>query len=201
VWKRYIEELYPKVDFLFYFHPKIGSDLLSLLKQEQFAYPVYIDIKDEFNKLNNFPTNLQYQCVLLNRDNEVILIGNPVYQFKLWELYKQIISGKISSKIPVTTIEVKQDEIELKDLKMGKTSTATFILKNTGERPMFIKRVQTSCGCTVPDWDKQLIGSGKSTKVKVKITPEEKGYFNKTITVHCNTEEGQILLKVSGMVK
>jgi hypothetical protein len=33
------------------------------------------------------------------------------------------------------------------------------------------------------------------------ITPEKSEYFNKTVTVHCNTEEGQILFTVRGRVK
>jgi hypothetical protein len=48
---------------------------------------------------------------------------------------------------------------------------------------------------------KQPITLGNSTEIKVKITPEKGEYFNKTVTVHCNTEEGQILLKISGMVE
>jgi hypothetical protein len=53
----------------------------------------------------------------------------------------------------------------------------------------------------VPNWEKQPVAAGKNTEIAVKITPEEKGYFNKTVTVHCNTEEGRILLKVGGMVE
>jgi hypothetical protein len=200
LWKKYIAELYSKVDFLFYFHPKTGSDLLTLLEYEQFAHPVYVDNEDKFNKLNNFPANQQYQCFLLNSDNEVVSIGNPAINPKIGELYKQIISGEVSAKIPVTTVVAEQTEIELKGLKVDKISTATFILKNTGERPMIIKNVQTSCGCTVPSWDKQLIGSGKSTKIKVKITPDAQGYFNKTVTVHCNTEKRKITFTVKGIV-
>jgi hypothetical protein len=60
--------------------------------------------------------------------------------------------------------------------------------------------VNASCGCTVPEWEKQPIAPGQCTEIKVKITPEEKGYFDKTITVHCNAEDAPISLKVRGMV-
>jgi hypothetical protein len=114
-------------------------------------------------------------------------------------LKKEVI--EISSNPIVTTVESVQVEIELTDLQIDKTVEAIFSLKNTGNQPLIIQMVNASCGCTIPEWDKQPVKTGKSAKIKVRITPEEKGYFNKTITVHCNTEEGQISLKVKGMVK
>jgi hypothetical protein len=201
VWKIYIEELGSKVDFLFYFQPKNEQELLSLLKNEQFDYPVYIDSKNELDRLNNFPNNPQVQCFLLDKDDKIIGIGNPANNPKIWELYKKIITGKVSEKAPVTTIEAEQTEIELKDLKVGKTSEAIFVLKNTGTKPLVIQMVDASCGCTVPEWEKQPVGAGKSTKIKVKITPEKKEYFNKTVTVHCNTEKGKIMFSIRGTVE
>jgi hypothetical protein len=190
-----------KVDFLFYFQPKKEEDFAFLLKTERFKYPIYLDIKNEINQLNHFQTKMEYQCFLLDNSNKVLVIGNPTLNPKIWELYKKIITGEISDKPPVTTIESKQPEIELKDLQTGKTSEAVFMLKNTGKQPLVIQMVNASCGCTIPEWEKQPIAAGKSTEIKVKITPEKSEYFNKIITVHCNTEKGQISLKVKGTVK
>jgi hypothetical protein len=201
IWKTYIAELNSKVNYLFYFHPKTEKELLLLLKYEQFDYPVYIDKNDDINKLNHFSDNPMFQCFLLDKDNKVLAAGNPANNIKIWELYKQIINGEISDKPSVTVVEPEQIEIELKDLRTGKTSEAVFKLKNTGTQPLIIQTVNASCGCTVPEWEKQPVAAGKSTEIKVKITPEKGEYFNKTLTVHCNTEEGQILLKVKGTVK
>ncbi|MDR0603315.1 MAG: DUF1573 domain-containing protein [Bacteroidales bacterium] len=201
IWKVYLEELNSEADFLFYFHPKTENSILYLLKYELFNYPVFIDIKNELNKLNNLPSNPKYQCFLLDKDNKILAMGNPVYNFKIWKLYNQIITGKISDKPLVTTITLIQTEIGLNNLHVGKTSETVFVIKNTGTNPLIIQRVESSCGCTVPTWERQPLAVGENTEIKVKITPEEKGYFNKTVTVHCNTEEGRILLKVSGMVE
>jgi hypothetical protein len=101
----------------------------------------------------------------------------------------------------LTTVEPEQSEIEVKDFLIEEISDIVFSLKNTGTQPLIIQNVDTSCGCTVPEWDKQPVKTGKSAKIKVRITPKESGLFNKTITVHCNTKEGQILLKIKGIVK
>jgi hypothetical protein len=202
MWKSHINELGSKVAFLFYFYPKDEKELLSMLKSEYFInYPVYIDRNDELNRRNHFLNNPIFQCFLLDKDNRILAIGNPASNPEIWELYKKIITGEISDKPPVTTVKAEQTEIELKNLQTGKTSETVFILKNTGKQPLIIRMVNASCGCTVPDWEKQPIAAGNTTEIKVKITPEKNEYFNKLITVHCNTESGQISLKIKGMVE
>jgi hypothetical protein len=94
IWDMYIKGLGEKVDFLFYFFPKTENELLSLLKNFQFNHPVYIDKQDELNKLNKLPTNQFFQCFLLNKENKIISIGNPALNPKIWELYKEQISGE-----------------------------------------------------------------------------------------------------------
>jgi hypothetical protein len=91
-WKIYIEELGEEVDFLFYFRPKTKGELLSILKTAQFNHPVYIDEQDELNKLNKLPANQSFQCFMLDKDNKVVLIGNPVSNYKIWDLYKNKLS-------------------------------------------------------------------------------------------------------------
>jgi hypothetical protein len=190
-----------KLGFIFVFYPKDKRELYFLLKRDQMDYPVFVDTGNIIYQLNKFPEQSSFQCFLLDRNDKVISIGNPTTNFKVWELYKKIITGEISDKPPVTTVEPVQSETKLKDLQIGKISEATFTLKNIGTHPLIIQRVESSCGCTVPNWEKQPVAAGKNTEITVKITPEEKGYFNKTVTVYCNTEEGRILLKVSGMVE
>jgi hypothetical protein len=92
IWKRYMEEINSKADFMFYFHPKTNKEELYLLfSSEEFIQSVYIDNNDSINKLNRFPDNPMFQCFLLDKDNKVTAIGNPVHNLKIWELYKKII--------------------------------------------------------------------------------------------------------------
>jgi hypothetical protein len=192
-----------KLSFLLFFQPKSKKELSILFRKEEFNYPVFIDMKNAINRLNHFPKKSEYQCFLLDKTNRVQMIGNPASSPKLWNLYKQVILGHQpqTNVMPTTSVSVEQSEIELKDLQISKTSETIFKLKNTGTHPLVIQMVNVSCGCTVPEWEKQPVAVGNSTEIKVKITPEKSEYFNKKITVHCNTEEGQISLIVKGAVK
>jgi hypothetical protein len=152
--------------------------------------------------MNKLPDNPLHQCFLLDHNNRALAMGDPISYPQVWELYKKIITGEMAEKLPVTTVIAERTEIELNDLQAGKTSEAIFVLKNTGTEPLVIQQVESSCGCTVPDWEKQPVApGGRSTEIKVKITPEKSEYFNKTVTVHCNIEKGQISFIVKGEAK
>ena len=100
IWQSYIEELGNQVNFLFYFHPKDEESLLSMFRFEMFDHHVFIDDDDKLNKLNKFSNNSMFQCFLLDKNDRVLAIGNPVHNSKIWDLYKQIIVGEISDNPP-----------------------------------------------------------------------------------------------------
>lgn len=191
------------VSFLFFFQPKSKKELSILFRNEKFNHPVFIDMKNNVNRLNHFPAKPEYQCFLLDKNNKVQMIGNPTASPKIWALYKQAISGQTQEKhtVPVTSVSMSSTEIKLNDLQKGKKSVATLTLKNTGNQPLLISGVNASCGCTKPIWDRQPVAPGKETTVTLEIQPEDVGFFHKTVQVHCNTEKGVILLVLTGEVK
>ena len=95
-WKQLMEEadslFQGKVGFLLYFQPKGVKEMDYLFAREKFDYPVFMDTKGEINSLNRFPQEMQYQCFLLDGDNKVMMIGNPVMNKRIWELYKEQIN-------------------------------------------------------------------------------------------------------------
>lgn len=76
-----------KVSFLFAFHPKNKKEISFLLKRDRFLYPVFIDEKGGFDALNHFPSDVNFQTFLLDSQNKVIAIGNPVHNKKVRDLY------------------------------------------------------------------------------------------------------------------
>lgn len=135
-WNAYVREidttLADKVDFLFYFHPQNERELGLILRADGFELPFYIDRENEIDRLNGFPKNQACQCFLLDSTNKVLLVGNPTHKPRLWELYKEIISGKKADRVPTTDIHIARPEIEVPDLRIGSTAQAAFVLENTG---------------------------------------------------------------------
>ena len=78
----------------------------------------------------------------------------------------------------------------------------TFIFKNTGDAPLIITNVQSTCGCTVPTKPTGPILPGMTDKIEVKYNMNP-GPIRKTITVESNAvnvEGGKIALKIKGEV-
>ena len=77
-----------------------------------------------------------------------------------------------------------------------------FIFTNTGDAPLIITNVQSTCGCTVPTKPSAPIMPGKSDKISVKYNMNP-GPIRKTITVETNAanyEGGRVSLKIKGEV-
>lgn len=78
----------------------------------------------------------------------------------------------------------------------------TFEFKNTGDAPLIITDVKSTCGCTVPSRPKEPIMPGKTGKIDVKYNMAP-GMIRKTITVESNAvnyEGGKVAIKIKGEV-
>lgn len=77
-----------------------------------------------------------------------------------------------------------------------------FEFVNTGNAPVLIKNVESSCGCTSPQWSKGPVLPGKKGFVKATFNPKDRpGYFDKTITVYSNARTPVVELKIKGSVE
>ena len=79
-------------------------------------------------------------------------------------------------------------------------ATATFQIKNDGDKPLVISNVTTSCGCTVADWTKEPIVPGATGVVTSTFDAKALGHFYKDIGVYCNASARPIYLMLRGEV-
>lgn len=97
-WKQLIEEtdslFQGSVGFLLFFQPKNVKDVIPLFVRDRFKYPINMDLNGMIDRFNQFPEKMQYQCFLLDKDNRVLAIGNPVTNPAVWKLYKKIITER-----------------------------------------------------------------------------------------------------------
>ncbi len=100
-----------------------------------------------------------------------------------------------------TQIKFEKTVIDMGKFEQGKPKEVSFQFANTGEYPLLIQHVETSCGCTQPNWPKHPIKPGNNAEIKVTYDAKYPGHFSKTITVFCNTEKGMIQLKIKGEVE
>ena len=93
-WNKFIKEMdtiNPNVTFLFVVHVKDYTIIDVLKKQNKFTYPIFYDYKNKIGKLNDFPKTPRFLTFLLDKNNKVVLLGNPIGNHHMWKLYKQIL--------------------------------------------------------------------------------------------------------------
>ena len=118
-WKLFMQEvdstLNRLVPFVFYFHPKDMKELRYITRRDAFIYPVCFDEKDDFNRLNHFPDEMTFQTFLLDKDNRVAAIGNPVHNPKVKELYLKVLTGGevVKAETPITKVSLDVTSIDL----------------------------------------------------------------------------------------
>lgn len=84
-----INTLQLDVEIIFMVFAKEYKTLKNIQKNNHYNYPIVYDRDGNMEKLNHFPTLPNCQTFLLDSQNRVILIGNPIGNPSIWELYKE----------------------------------------------------------------------------------------------------------------
>jgi hypothetical protein len=179
------------IPFLFFIHSNNYWEMRYLLKQDDFNIPICIDTNDELNKLNRFLPYTDFQTFLLDKDNKVIVAGNPVQNLAVKDLYLKQINGqgRVSSGQVGTNASADVNSIDMGSFEKLETKQAVFTLRNTGNKPLVIADIAVTCGCAAVKFDKHPAAPGETLKIVVDMNPKDSGFFNETITVKTNTKE------------
>jgi len=118
-------------------------------------------------------------------------------------VYLTVLFGISSFAQSGAKIEFKEETINYGDVEKGKDDgIRIFEFINTGNEPLLIKNVKSSCGCTVPEWPKEPIAPGAKSQIKVQYNMNP-GPISKTITVESNAinkPNGMVPLRIKGTV-
>ncbi|MEJ6792974.1 MAG: DUF1573 domain-containing protein [Lacinutrix sp.] len=110
------------------------------------------------------------------------------------------VRDEAASKFPV--IEFDRTEHDFGEIINGTPVETVFTYKNTGESPLVITDVKSSCGCTIPkDWSREPLAPGAEGKFTVKFNGKGNNKVSKAVTVTANTEKGREVVKISAFIK
>ena len=115
-------------------------------------------------------------------------------------LFIGLVSFSVTAQEKVAKIEFKTDVIDYGTIEKGADGLRIFEFTNTGDAPLIITKVKSSCGCTVPSWPEEPIMPGKNGKIEVKYDTKRVMPIRKTITVTSNANTPTVALKIKGLV-
>ncbi|WP_299117509.1 DUF1573 domain-containing protein [uncultured Winogradskyella sp.] len=107
---------------------------------------------------------------------------------------------KNSNEFAYAAIAFESEIIDYGTVFQNENGEKIFKFKNTGDAPLIISKVKTSCGCTVPKYSKEAIAPGESGELTIQYDTKKLGNFTKTITVMSNAKNGNKILKIKGNV-
>lgn len=191
-----------KVGFLFLYNVTNEKEVYQLLEYERFNYPIIIGNQaNAINQLNNFSKNSDFQCLLLNKENKIISIGNPITNPEISLLYRKYINKEKETILEKsTTIEIHKTDYDLGEIKKGTKQEINIKIKNVGDTPFFINDISTSCDCISTKWDKNAIY--KTTIIKINLWFNNPGIFNNTVSISsCNIGNTPINIRFHGIIK
>ena len=97
-WKGFMDKLASvsseRVLLLFYIQAKETKELMWMLRGDDFDYPICFDESGTFRKTNALPPDTVFGTFLLNADKEVVLIGSPIGNHGLEELYMETLGSQ-----------------------------------------------------------------------------------------------------------
>lgn len=110
------------------------------------------------------------------------------------------IGVSVNAQDKVAKIKFETTVIDYGEIAKGSNGVRVFEFTNTGDAPLVVSKVNSSCGCTVPSWTKAPVLPGKSGKIEVKYDTKRVGPIRKTITVNSNAATPNVALKIKGTV-
>lgn len=208
-WKDFMEEVdslaRKEVSFLFVFQPKELFQMKYMLRAYEFDHPIYMDLENKLDALNHFPEDTISQTYLLDKDNVVIASGNPVYDVTSKDLYLRVLTGMGTQQSEdrglKTNAQVEQQVFDLGEMSRFETKEIIVRLHNVGKNLLVVENVNTTCGCTDVSYDKQPIKPGACLEVRVAMSAQDEGFFNKAIYIQYNSVDNQkIKVNIKGIV-
>ncbi len=116
-------------------------------------------------------------------------------------LFVGLLGFSLTAQEKTAKIKFKTETIDYGIIAKGSDGVRVFEFTNTGDAPLIISKVSSSCGCTIPNWSKDPVLPGKTGEIQVKYDTNRVNPIRKAITVISNADTPTKILKITGEVK
>ncbi len=108
--------------------------------------------------------------------------------------------GEVSNAMPVIAFEKTVHDFGT--IMQGETAEYNFKFRNTGNADLLIANAVGNCGCTVPEFSKEVVKPNGEGFIKVKFNSDLRiNKFTKTVMVTTNTIPAENVLTITGFVQ
>ena len=124
---------------------------------------------------------------------------DPFSKVKSDNVEKASVRDNSPSKFPVMNFNKTTHDFGV--IQNGTPVETVFSYTNTGEAPLVITDIKSTCGCTVPkDWSREPLNPGESSQFNVKFNGKGANKTSKTVTVTANTQTGRETVRITAFI-
>ena len=115
-------------------------------------------------------------------------------------LFVGLLGFSLTAQETSAKIEFSSETVDYGEIQKGTDGVRVFEFTNTGNAPLVISDVKSSCGCTIPKKPDGPIAPGATGEIQVKYDTNRVGPIRKAITVTSNADTPTKVLKIKGEV-
>jgi hypothetical protein len=110
-------------------------------------------------------------------------------------------AGAMAQKTMVDSFaKFNVDKYDFGKIKQNVPATYTFEVTNRSDKPLVIENAHATCGCTTPEYQKDPILPGKTSKIKVGYNAVNPNHFDKQVFVKFAGVDEEKVLAITGEV-
>lgn len=106
----------------------------------------------------------------------------------------------VCGHVKAQKIQATSDVVNIGQVQFCTPSSGVFELKNIGNKPLIISKVETGCGCAVASYPKTPIEAGRFFTITVTYDAKLMGHFYKYVDVYSNASQSPLSLQLNGVV-
>lgn len=206
-WDELINELKAdeniSVNFVMIFHEKDSLDVIRELKINGFSHPITFDYNNLFIKCNPLPRDIRCHTFLLDGNNKVLCVGNPVFNPKIKDLYAKIILDRAKiKKIKDACRVCLNPSIPLGVMNVSDTIILDVKLKNRDTLSLHLEEIIPSCDCCSVSLNGIVLYPGGCNTMRIVVKPRiPASIFHQTINLYFEEREEPEKVFLHGFVK
>lgn len=109
------------------------------------------------------------------------------------------LSAAVNAQSKPAEFKFDKESHDFGKIPLNKPASVEFKFTNIGDQPLIITKVETTCGCTVPEYTQTPIKKGDTGVIKVTYNPTGAALpFSKSITITSNAKTTTKVLYIKG---
>ena len=189
------------VNFLMVVDDTVTTEIVGILKNGMFLNPVFFDAAHGFSALNDIPAAESCRTFLLDADDRVLAIGNPVTNPKIRDLYVNILRGNGD----LTSTEEKglcdRPAYNFGIVNPGDSVCHTFSLTNSTGEPYVIQETVPSCDCVSVSASADTLASNGKVDIDVRFSADSiPGEFFRYVDIYFDKKDNPERLMLHGFI-